>query len=202
MIGVSISGIGALEDLRTRLGEAMPKQAQQAVKMGVREAIQRTRKKGLSIAKKRYAFSSYGRAKINALLAEKRQGPDRLFGEVRFKGEVGVPLRWFQTVPTRPTSAAKMPKIGKKTARVRVLRGGQMKEVFGPGGEKVFWWKHPKTENILLMYRVGRKLKNPDRMGASPIQAIQKQENTETIQEYLNAVMAERVGHQLSRMGG
>ncbi len=200
MIGISISGIGALEDLRMRLGEAMPKQAQQAVKMGVREAIERTRKKGLSIAKKRYAFSGYGKAKVGALLAAKNYGPDKLFGEVRFKGEVGVPLRWFQSVPTRPSSG-RMPRIGKKTARVRVLRGGAMKEVYGPAGEKIFWWKHPRTENVLLMYRAGRDIKNPDRMGASPIQAIQKQENTETIQEYLSATLMERVSHQLSRMG-
>ena len=94
-----------------------------------------------------------------------------------------------------------MPRLGKKTVRVRIIRGGPMREVYGNGGQKVFWWRHPKTENILLMYRLGRKLKVPDKMGASPIQAIQKQENYETIGEYLQETMLKRVNHQLSRIG-
>lgn len=200
MAGVTVTGAGALEALRKRLGEAMPKQARQAVSMGVREAVQRTQRKGLSIAKKRYAFSKYGKAKVDGILASKTVGADKMFGEVRFKGDIGVPFRWFQSVPTHPSSG-KMPRLGKKTVRVRIIRGGPMKELRGSGGEKVFWWKHPKTENILLMYRLGRKLKVPERMGAAPIQAIQKQENYETIGEYLQETMLKRVSHQFARAG-
>ena len=202
MAEVSVTGAGALEALRRRLGETMPKQARQAVTLGVREAVQRTRKKGLSIAKKRYAFSSYGKARIDGILASKSVGPDKMFGEVRFKGEIGVPFRYFQSVPTHPKEGArKMPRLGKKTVRVRIIRGGPMRDLLGQGGEKVFWWRHPKTENILLMYRLGRKLKVPDRMGAAPIQAIQKQENYETIGEYLQETMLKRISHQLGRIG-
>ena len=200
MADVTVTGAGALEALRKRLGEAMPRQARQAVSLGVREAVQRTRKKGLSIAKKRYAFSSYGKARVDGILASKSIGADKMFGEVKFKGEVGVPFRWFQSVPTRP-SGGKMPRLGKKTVRVRIIRGGPMKELHGAGGEKVFWWQHPKTGNILLMYRLGRKLKVPERMGAAPIQAIQKQSNYETIGEYLQETMLKRVKHQLDRVG-
>ena len=202
MADVSISGAGALEALRKRLGEAMPAKARQAIAMGVREAVQRTQRKGLSIAKKRYAFSKYGKARIDGILASKSIGPDRLFGEVRFQGRPGVPLRWFQSVPTRP-SGGKMPRLKGKTVRVRVVRGGAMKERRGKGGERVFWWKSPQG-NILLAYRVGAgrgKISTEDLMGASPIQAIQKQSNYETIGEYLQETFAKRVNHQLARVG-
>jgi len=53
----------------------------------------------------------------------------------------------------------------------------------------------------LLMYRTGRKLHVPERMGAAPIQAIQKQSNYETIGEYLQETMLKRISHQLSRIG-
>ena len=199
MADVTIAGAGALEALRRRLGEAMPRQARKAVRLGVREAIQRTRRKGLGIAKKRYAFSSYGRTKVNALLAEKGYSPDKSMAEVRFKGEVGIPLRYFQTKPGRPKDGKPLPRIA-DTLRVRVLRGGPMKEVYGAGGAKVFWWRN-KQGKPLLMYRAGRKLSKPDRMGASPIQALQKQENFQTVGEYLQETMLKRINHQLSRIG-
>jgi len=203
MADVTIAGAGALEALRKRLGETMPKQARQAVGMGVREAVQRTQRKGLSIAKKRYAFSSYGKARVDGVLASKSIGPDKQFGEVRFQGRPGIPLRWFQSVPTRPSSG-KMTRLGgKKTVRVRVVRGGAMKERRGKGGERVFWWRSPQG-NVLLAYRVGAgrgKISTEDLMGASPIQAIQKHENFETIGEYLQETFAKRVDHQLSRIG-
>ena len=202
MADVSVTGAGALEALHKRLGEAMPKQARQAVSLGVREAVQRTQKKGLSIAKKRYAFSKYGKARIDGVLASKSIGPDKLFGEVRFQGRPGVPLRWFQSVPTRPSSG-KMPRLKGKTVRVRIVRGGAMKERRGKHGERVFWWRSPQG-NILLAYRVGAgrgKISTEDLMGASPIQAIQKHENFESIGEYLQETFAKRVNHQLSRIG-
>ncbi len=200
MADVSIAGTGALAELQRRLGAEMPKQARRAVQLGVREAIQRTRKKGLGIAKKRYAFSKYGKGRVDSLLASKSFSPDKSMSEVRFKGSPGVPLRYFQTVPGRPSGNGRMPRLGGKTLRVRILRGGPMKPVAGPAGEKIFWWRHPRTGNVLLMYRAGRKIKSPDRMGASPIQAIQKQENFETIGEYLQETMMKRVSHQLDRM--
>ncbi len=199
MADVTVIGAGALEALRRRLGDAMPKQARKAVGMGVREAVQRTQRRGLSIANRRYAFSSYGKAKVNALLAQKSSGPDRLSGEIRFKGEVGVPLRYFQTKPGRPKEGKKLPRI-LDTIRVRVLKGGPMKQVYGAGGAKVFWWRN-RQGKPLLMYRAGRKLSKPDGLGASPIQAIQKQENYDAIGKYLQEAFAKRVSHQLDRIG-
>lgn len=198
MADVTIRGSGMLETLRRRLAAEMPEQARKAVKLGVREAIQRTRKKGLSIARKRYAFSSYGRRKVDALIAERGYGPDKALNEIRFKGEPGVPLRYFQTKPGRPKEGKPLPRIV-DTIRVRVLRGGSMKPVYGAGGAKVFWWRN-KQGKPLLMYRLGRKLSKPDRMGASPIQALQKQSNFETVGEYLAETMEKRIRHQLDRL--
>lgn len=197
---VTIKGAGMLEALRRRLAAEMPALARKAVRLGVREAIQRTRRKGLSIARQRYAFSSYGKTKVDGMLAEKSSGPDRLSGVVRFKGAVGVPLRYFQTKPGRPKDGKKLQRLV-DTIRVRILRGGPMKPVYGAGGQKIFWWRN-KAGKPLLMYRLGRReLANPDRMGASPIQAIQKRENAEYLCEYLRETLAKRVEHQLDRMG-
>jgi hypothetical protein len=196
---VTIKGAGMLEALRRRLAAEMPALARKAVRLGVREAIERTRKKGLSIAKKRYAYSGYGRRKVDALIAERGYGPDKALNEIRFKGEPGVPLRYFQTKPGRPNDGKPLPRL-KDTIRVRVLRGGSMKPLYGAGGAKVFWWRN-KQGKPLLMYRAGRKLSKPDRMGASPIQALQKQDNFQTVGEYLAETMEKRIRHQLDRLG-
>lgn len=201
---ITVSGVDELASLARGLRTRFPKETRRAVQTAVSDAVRRTSKKGVAIAASEYLLSKNAKKKISAGVRIKWPSKDLLEGEVTFRGKPGMPLRNFRTSPARGfqnfRGVVPQKRRPKQGVSVRVRRAGKMRPALGPHGEKSFWFQTGHGFMLGYRNRLTNKLTAEDLMGASPIQALQKEKNVRKLSEYAQNVMRERVNHQLSRL--
>lgn len=201
---VQISAGGIELDAALRgLFRAAPDEAMKALRMAATDSGRRIGNKGRSIANKRYAYADRRRAKqLRYDLDFVKTG--REFAAVaKFSGRPGVPLSAFVTSPrkapmvwTGVPNARRRPKGG---VRIRILRGGPVRQRYRSGGASVFWARAGAGAILAHRNKQGR-LAGTGLQGPSPIQAIQKTENSRFLEQYGYETMAKRLAHQIDRM--
>lgn len=179
------------------------KETKNAVRLAVRETVTRTKKKGLDIAARRYTIQKDKMKHLMPLATVELPNRDSCDGSVTFKGDVGVPIRYFKTKPRRavPNWKGKNPRRRKPTQGVQYMpvKGGKWKDARGPNDEKTFWFLS-KQNNVILGYRRGEKLSSEGLFGPSPIQALQQHDNASELRKYMDDTLRKRVEHQLDRL--
>ena len=93
-------------------------------------------------------------------------------------------------------NARRRPKGG---VRIRILRGGPVRQRYRSGGASVFWARAGAGAILAHRNKQGR-LAGTGLQGPSPIQAIQKTENSQFLEQYGFETMAKRLAHQIDRM--
>lgn len=183
--------------------KAFPQRARKAIDGALREAMTRTKNRGIRLANSEYAITPQGRKRVAAQAIMVMSG--EMGGELIFKGRPGAPLRWFATNPKRgvqhwqgQSPHARKPREGVMAKR---RKAGQMHPAYGPHGEKSFWIKG-NGGNVVLVYRpLGtQRISTDGLMGPSPIQAIVKAENAAALQEYAAETLQKRVDHAIQRI--
>lgn len=187
----------------TEVIDLSQKETAKAVRLAVRETLSRTRKKGLSIAAKRYPIPQ---SKLRQVMPQAQIVPPEeagISGAVMFKGNMGVPVRYFKTSPRQriPNWKGVNPKRRKPRNGVRYVpvKGGAWKHVYGPEGQKTFWFRS-KQNNIVLGYRTKNTISSVGLLGPSPIQALQHHETASKLREYMDDTFQKRVEHQLGQL--
>lgn len=179
------------------------KETKSAVRLAVRETVIRTKKKGLDIAARRYTIQKDKVKHLLPLAIVDVPSSEHLDGAVTFKGDVGVPIRYFKTKPRRAVQnwKGKDPRNRKPVQGVQYMpvKGGKWKDARGPNDEKTFWFLS-KQNNVILGYRMGEKLSSEGLFGPSPIQALQQHENASELRKYMDDTLKKRVEHQLDRL--
>lgn len=179
------------------------KETKNAVRLAVRETVIRTKKKGLDIAARRYTIQKDKVKHLLPLAIVDVPSSEHLDGAVTFKGDVGVPIRYFKTKPRRAVQnwKGKDPRNRKPVQGVQYMpvKGGKWKDARGPNDEKTFWFLS-KQNNVILGYRMGEKLSSEGLFGPSPIQALQQHENASELRKYMDDTLKKRVEHQLDRL--
>lgn len=201
---VQISAGGIELDAALRgLFRAAPDEAMKTLRVAATDAGRRIGNKGRSIAGKRYAYADRRRAKQLRYDLDFVKAGNEFAAVAKFSGRPGVPLSAFVTSPRRAPmvwtgvpNARRRPKGG---VRIRILKGGPVRQRYRSGGASVFWARAGAGAILAHRNRLG-KLSGTGLQGPSPIQAIQKTENSKFLEQYGCETMAKRLAHQIDRM--
>jgi hypothetical protein len=201
-VKISAGGIDLDAALRG-LFRSAPEQAMKTLRMAATDSGRRIGNKGRSIANKRYAYADRRRAKQLRFDLDFVKAGDKFAAVAKFSGRPGVPLSAFVTSPrkapmvwTGVPNARRRPKGG---VRIRILRGGPVRQRYRSGGASVFWARAGAGAILAHRNKQGR-LAGTGLQGPSPIQAIQKTENSQFLEQYGFETMAKRLAHQIDRM--
>ena len=220
-VHITVAGGPELERISRELVRRYPEEARKAVRMGVQESLNRTKARGIKLSTAEYTMTAEGKRKVAASVRIRKPGPDELTGEVSFTGKPGTPLRYFRASPKRAVpdlrGVSPYKRRPKEGVKVKVRRAGGFRPARGPRGEKTFWFK--KNGAVLLGYRdpnryttvtkKGKRKSWKERVqmistkglfGASPIQAISKEQTFRELSQYAEDAMRKRIAHQLDRL--
>lgn len=185
------------------LFRAAPDEAMKTLRMAATDSGRRIGNKGRSIAGKRYAYADRRRAKQLRYDLDFVKAGGEFAAVARFSGRPGVPLSAFITSPrkapmvwTGVPNARRRPKGG---VRIRILKGGPIRQRYRSGGASVFWARAGSGAILAHRNKQGH-LSGTGLQGPSPIQAIQKTENSRYLEQYGYETMAKRLAHQIDRM--
>ena len=185
------------------LFRAAPDEAMKTLRMAATDSGRRIGNKGRSIAGKRYAYADRRRAKQLRYDLDFVKAGGEFAAVARFSGRPGVPLSAFITSPrkapmvwTGVPNARRRPKGG---VRIRILKGGPIRQRYRSGGASVFWARAGSGAILAHRNKQGH-LSGTGLQGPSPIQAIQKPENSRYLEQYGYETMAKRLAHQIDRM--
>ena len=185
------------------LFRSAPDEAMKTLRMAATDSGRRIGNKGRSIAGKRYAYADRRRAKQLRYDLDFVKAGGEFAAVAKFSGRPGVPLSAFVTSPrkapmvwTGVPNARRRPKGG---VRIRILKGGPIRQRYRSGGASVFWARAGVGAILAHRNKQGR-LSGTGLQGPSPIQAIQKTENSRYLEQYGYETMAKRLAHQIDRM--
>jgi len=185
------------------LFRAAPDEAMKTLRMAATDSGRRIGNKGRSIAGKRYAYADRRRAKQLRYDLDFVKAGGEFAAVAKFSGRPGVPLSAFITSPrkapmvwTGVPNARRRPKGG---VRIRILKGGPIRQRYRSGGASVFWARAGSGAILAHRNKQGH-LSGTGLQGPSPIQAIQKTENSRYLEQYGYETMAKRLAHQIDRM--
>lgn len=180
-----------------------PDEAMKTLRMAATDSGRRIGNKGRSIAGKRYAYADRRRAKQLRYDLDFVKAGGEFAAVAKFSGRPGVPLSAFITSPrkapmvwTGVPNARRRPKGG---VRIRILKGAPIRQRYRSGGASVFWARAGAGAILAHRNKQGR-LSGTGLQGPSPIQAIQKTENSRYLEQYGYETMATRLAHQIDRM--
>lgn len=222
-VSITITGGPELERISEDLLWRYPRESRKAVRSGVSEALKRTKARGIRIAASEYALPKDTKQKVADKVRIRMPNEDEIDGELKFTGAPGTPLRYFKTKPARAVPSFKGVPVRKRRPKdgvsVKVKKRGVFHTAYGPKGQKTFWFQ-AKNGAVLLGYRDGGKFTNrvvvsrrgkrlnqrvqaistEGLFGASPIQAIARDDNFRMLTEYAEETMRKRINHQLERL--